>query len=143
LFHTDGYIPVALSQRGQVDTFAASQHVTGDLTLERLFSDRGRIFLRGSPFGETRKNGTPSQNNRTTTTIREVDRGGDWRSKRAGAFSLVAYTGRKEVPNMNRLEGWGSGVEIPYTKPPRSDVASPSFIPSTCCRWTLRYAPPG
>jgi len=93
LFHTDGYIPVPLGLRGTVDSFASSEYITGDLTVERKLSDHGRVFLRGSSFGESRNNGTVLQNNRTT--IRELALGGDWKSDSIGRFSAVGYVDRE------------------------------------------------
>ena len=93
LFHTDGYIPVPLGLRGTADSFASSEYVTGDLTVERKLSDRGRVFLRGSSFGESRNNGTVLQDNRTT--IRELELGGDWKSDSIGQVSGVGYVGRQ------------------------------------------------
>ncbi len=93
LFRTDGYIPVPLALRGKADSFASSEYATGDLTLQRKLGDAGRVFLRGSSFGESRNNGTPLQNNRTT--IREIDLGGDWRSDTLGQFSALGYVGRE------------------------------------------------
>jgi outer membrane receptor protein involved in Fe transport len=93
VFYTDGYIPVPVDQRGTVDSFASSEYATGDLTVERRLSDRGRVFLRGSWFGESRNNGTLLQKNRTT--IRELNGGGDWHSDACGHISLAAYAGRE------------------------------------------------
>lgn len=88
-FHTDGYVLVDEDERGLIDTKAGAEHKTLDLTLERLFSDRGRIFLRGSLFDESRENGTPLQTN--NTYIRQVSLGTDLQSARAGAFSARAF----------------------------------------------------
>jgi len=93
LFRTDGYIAVPSSLRGAVDTPVNSQDASGDLTLERKFSDRGRVFVRGSLFGESRHNGTPLQTN--STTIRELDLGGNWDGHELGAFELHAYASRQ------------------------------------------------
>jgi outer membrane receptor protein involved in Fe transport len=93
MFHTDGYIPVPVDQRGTVDSYASSEYVTGDLTIEHKLSDHGRIFLRGSSFGEARNNGTLLQNNRTTN--RQVNGGGEWHSNSLGSISLAAYAGRE------------------------------------------------
>jgi outer membrane receptor protein involved in Fe transport len=90
-FHTDGYILVDERERGRVDTRAGAEHTTLELTLERLLSDKGRAFIRGSIFGETRENGTPLQQNRTH--IRQAAAGGDWQSQSAGSFSARAYLG--------------------------------------------------
>ncbi|MEN3331088.1 MAG: iron complex outerrane recepter protein [Blastocatellia bacterium] len=83
-FHTDGYIPVNASERGPVDTRAASEHTTLQVGLDRLLADRGRIFARGSLFGESRENGTPLTPNRTH--IRQLALGADWNSERVGAL---------------------------------------------------------
>jgi outer membrane receptor protein involved in Fe transport len=91
LFHTHGYIPVPPEYRGTVDTFANSEHASGDITVERILSNDGRIFVRGSGLGEYRDNGTFLQTN--STTIRQVDAGANWRSDTAGVFSVVAYGG--------------------------------------------------
>jgi outer membrane receptor protein involved in Fe transport len=83
-FHTDGYIPVAERERGPVDTRAASQHSTLTVGLDRLIGERGRVFARGSLFGESRENGTRLTPNRTH--IRQLALGADWDSERVGAI---------------------------------------------------------
>ncbi len=90
-FRTDGYIAVPQSIRGSVDTPVASQYGSGDVRVERFFTDRGRIFLNGSLYGENRQNGTPLQVN--NSTIRELAFGGDYDSKTAGLFTLRLYGG--------------------------------------------------
>jgi outer membrane receptor protein involved in Fe transport len=90
-FHTDGYIIVDEGERGPVDVRAGSEHTTLDLTVERSLSDKGRVFVRGSIFGESRENGTPLQTNRTH--IRQLAIGSDWQSQALGSFSLRAYGG--------------------------------------------------
>jgi outer membrane receptor protein involved in Fe transport len=90
-FRTDGYIAVPQSIRGSVDTPVASQYGTGDVRVERLFTDRGRIFLNGSLYGENRQNGTPLQVN--DTTLRQLTLGTDYDSKAAGLFTLRLYGG--------------------------------------------------
>jgi len=90
-FRTDGYTAVPQSVRGLVDTPVASQYGTGDVRVERLFTDRGRIFLNGSLYGENRQNGTPLQVN--NTTIRQLAFGTDYDSKAAGLFTLRLYGG--------------------------------------------------
>jgi outer membrane receptor protein involved in Fe transport len=88
-FHTGGYILVDETQRGRVDTRAGAEHTVLELTLERLISDRGRIFARGSVFDESRKNGTPVQTN--NTYIRHLALGTDLFSSRAGALRARAF----------------------------------------------------
>jgi outer membrane receptor protein involved in Fe transport len=63
------------------------------LTVKRELSDRGRVFLRGSSFGESRNNGTVLQDNRTT--IRELELGSEWKSDSIGQVSAVGYVGRQ------------------------------------------------
>ena len=88
-FHTDGYVLVDETQRGRVDTKAGAEHKTVELTIERLISDRGRAFVRGSIFDESRENGTPLQTN--NTYIRQLSIGNDLQSVRAGAFSARVF----------------------------------------------------
>ncbi len=88
-FHTDGYVIVDPDQRGRVDTPATSEYSALDLTLARLLSDKGRVFVSGSVFGESRENGTPLQLNRTH--IRQLAAGIDWQSASIGAFGLRTY----------------------------------------------------
>ena len=95
LFRTDGYIAVPSDLRGTVDTPVNSQDASGDLTLQRKFGDRGSLFVRGSLFGESRHNGTPLQTN--STTIRELDLGGNWDAHQFGAFQLHAYVTRQSL----------------------------------------------
>lgn len=90
-FHTDGYILVDERERGRVDTRAGAEHTALELTLERLFSDRGRAFIRGSVFGESRENGTPLQQNRTH--VRQLAVGGDWQERSIGSVLARAYGG--------------------------------------------------
>src|SRR5271165_175667 len=90
-FRTDGYIAVPQGIRGSVDTPVASQYGSGTYKVERLLSDRGRIFLEGSIYGENRNNGTPLQVN--NSTIRQLALGTDYNSKAAGLFTLRFYGG--------------------------------------------------
>jgi len=90
-FNTDGYIDVPANIRGSVDTPVSSEHATGEVKVERLFGDRGRVFLDGSLYGEHRDNGTPLQIN--ATTLRELGFGTDWQSARAGIFTLRLFGG--------------------------------------------------
>jgi len=90
VFHTDGYVIVDERERGLVDTRAGGEHTTLDLTLERLLSDKGRVFARGALFGESRENGTPLQTNRTH--IRQLALGADWQSQKVGSVSARVYS---------------------------------------------------
>jgi len=88
-FHTDGYVLVDEDERGLVDTKAGSEHTTVDLTLERLIADKGRVFLRGALFDESRENGTPQQTN--STYIRQLSAGTDLQYPRMGSFLARAF----------------------------------------------------
>ena len=84
VLRTDGYVLVPESQRGNVDIDANARHAAIDATIERLFGDSARAFLRGSHYDESRQNGTPLQLN--DTAFRQLALGVD-----AGAFLLRAY----------------------------------------------------
>jgi len=90
-FRTDGYIPVPAELRGTVDRQANVQYGTGNLRIERLFGERGRVFLNGEMYGEDRQNGTAVQLN--DTTIRQLAFGTDYDSAKAGLFTLRLYGG--------------------------------------------------
>lgn len=92
-FSTDGYIPVVLNLRGPVDTFANSEHNSGDLLLQRQSND-ARIFLRGQLYGETRQNGTQLQVNQAT--VRQLEAGGDWKGS-FGTLALRAFGGTENL----------------------------------------------
>ena len=68
-----------------------SQYGSGTVRLKRIFSDRGRMFLNGSLYGEDRNNGTPLQVN--NTTVRQLALGTDWNSREVGLFTLRLYGG--------------------------------------------------
>ena len=86
IFRTDGYVLVPEDQRGVIDTPAASRYSVVNLRIERSVAQNGRIFGTASFFGESRKNGTPLQTNRTH--IRQFVLGGESGSK------LGSVTGR-------------------------------------------------
>lgn len=92
-YQTDGYIAVPPSQRGPVDSPVASSALSGMLELTRSLGERGQLFVRGSGFGESGKNGTPLQNN--NTTIPELDLGMDWGSGELGSFAARLYGSRE------------------------------------------------
>jgi outer membrane receptor protein involved in Fe transport len=91
--YTDGYIPVPQSYRGPVDTYADSEHQSGDLLLERQ-SKGSRVFLRGQLYGESRQNGTQLQVNQAT--VRQLETGGDWNGS-FGAVSLRVFGGTENL----------------------------------------------
>jgi outer membrane receptor protein involved in Fe transport len=90
-YRTNGYIEVPSNLRGTVDTDANVQYGSGNVKLERLFGDRGRMFLNGELYGEDRQNGTQLQIN--DTTIRQLAFGTDYDSASAGLFTLRLYGG--------------------------------------------------
>lgn len=89
-FSTDGYIPVPSNLRGPADTYANSEHRSGDLLLEHQ-STASRLFLRGSLYGESRQNGTQLQVNQAT--VRQLQVGGDWNLRSVGALTLRIFGG--------------------------------------------------
>lgn len=93
-FHTNGYVSVLPPLAGTVDTPVASEHLDGEFTLQRMFTDHGRVFARGTIFEEARKNGTPLQNN--DTRLRQLAVGADWQSAAAGAWTLRVYGGPED-----------------------------------------------
>jgi len=84
---TDGYVPAEESARGPVDVASGSSRKAADLTVERLDS-RGRLFARGSFYGEDRGNGTRLQIN--DTRIGQVTTGGE-RLVAGGTLSVRAF----------------------------------------------------
>ena len=73
------------AERGAVDTEAAARYATADLTVDRTLPG-GRAFVRGRFFGESRKNGTPLQTNRTH--VNQVVAGADTSGPRLGQASV-------------------------------------------------------
>jgi outer membrane receptor protein involved in Fe transport len=84
IFRTDGYILVPKAQRGLIDTAAGSRDAVMNVRVERRLSQAGRLFGTASFFGESRKNGTPLQTNRTH--LRQFAIGGEFDSETAGVF---------------------------------------------------------
>jgi outer membrane receptor protein involved in Fe transport len=91
VFSTDGYVLVSPSERGPVDTRAASRNLAGTIRIERWFGPNRQVFGTGSLFGESRENGTPLQTNRTH--IRQFSFGGEITSVKAGSFNARVYGG--------------------------------------------------
>jgi len=86
---TGGYVLVPVDQRGSVDTDAGTADLSGTVEVLRNLGEQGRFFVRGSGFGESRRNGTTRQVN--DTTIPEVDMGLDWSTRETGSFSARLY----------------------------------------------------
>ncbi|HEY1262373.1 MAG TPA: TonB-dependent receptor [Terriglobales bacterium] len=89
LFHTDGYIPVPVPERGSVDTVANSEHAAVEVTLGRNFGQHDRVFGRGSFFTESRQNGTLIQNN--DTRLAQGVLGANTQSDSLGWFSARLF----------------------------------------------------
>ncbi len=85
---TDGYVLVDEAERGTVDTEAGVGYATADLTVDRTIPG-GRAFVRGRFFGESRKNGTPLQTNRTH--VDQVVAGADAGGPSLGQASVRLY----------------------------------------------------
>jgi len=91
IFRTDGYVLIPEAQRGLVDTAAGSRDAVMNLRIERRLSQAGRLFATAAFFGESRKNGTPLQTNRTH--LRQFTFGGEFASETVGAFVSRAWGG--------------------------------------------------
>jgi outer membrane receptor protein involved in Fe transport len=130
-FATDGYVLVDERERGPVDTPAASRGASGELYVERQFGRGLRLSARASSYGESRRNGTPLQFNRTH--VRELVAGGDWEpnDRRAGLFTLRAYASAQvldqsftavsndrsaeTLTRLQRVPAQGSGVSLQWS----------------------------
>ncbi|HEX8556492.1 MAG TPA: TonB-dependent receptor, partial [Pyrinomonadaceae bacterium] len=88
-FGAGGYVLVDPRERGPVDTPAASRNAYGELYVRREFAGGLHAFARPSHFGESRRNGTPLQFNRTH--VRQLAAGLSWDTRRAGLFDLRAH----------------------------------------------------
>ena len=94
-FNTNGYQPLAASERGAVDTVVNSEHRTGDLLLERLFGGNARAFLGGSYYQEARQNGTVLQVN--SADLRQLRTGADFTSRKLGSFGVRLFGGTESL----------------------------------------------
>lgn len=94
-FHTDGYRLVREEQRGAVDTDAGSEHKTFEARGQRKLGDDDLVFARWSWYGESRRNGTPLQRNRSR--VRQLVLGGEWRSRELGALAVRAFGGTQSL----------------------------------------------
>jgi outer membrane receptor protein involved in Fe transport len=88
-FSTGGYVLTDETERGRVDTPAASRDAAGELYAAREFGFGLKLSARVSYYGESRRNGTPLQFNRTH--LRQLVAGADWNAARVGDFTLRAY----------------------------------------------------
>ncbi|MFL6286695.1 MAG: TonB-dependent receptor [Pyrinomonadaceae bacterium] len=130
-FATDGYVLVDERERGPVDTRAASRGATGELYVERQFVHGLRLSARASSYGESRRNGTPLQFNRTH--IRQLSVGGEWEptDAREGVFTLRAYASTQTLDQsftavsvdrrsetltrLQRVPAEGSGISLQWS----------------------------
>jgi outer membrane receptor protein involved in Fe transport len=90
-FSTDGYVLVSPAEIGPVDTRAGSRNVATTVKIERWFGQNQHVFGTASFFGESRKNGTPLQTNRTH--IHQFSFGGEVKSLKEGHFTARVYGG--------------------------------------------------
>jgi outer membrane receptor protein involved in Fe transport len=90
-FRTDGFVLVPGDVRGPVDDRAGVDFRSDEVTLERRFTERQRVFVRGSYLGEQRQAGLVNEKNHTI--IRQVAAGWGWRPERVGDVSLRVYGG--------------------------------------------------
>jgi outer membrane receptor protein involved in Fe transport len=90
-FSTRGYPIVDARERGTVDVAAGARNAALDFKLERKLSETARAFIRAAYFGESRRNGTPLQTNRTH--LRQFSAGGDWQNARVGTLLFRLYGG--------------------------------------------------
>ncbi|MBI4164829.1 MAG: TonB-dependent receptor [Acidobacteria bacterium] len=74
-----------------MDTRASSRHATASFRLERIVSERLRVFGEASILEESRENGTDLQTN--GTRLRRLIAGADWQSNTLGAVTLRAFGG--------------------------------------------------
>ena len=89
VFDTGGYVGVAPSERGPIDSPLTTRHDAVDVTLERGDPEVGRVFVRGNYFDESRGNGTPLQTNDTRMT--QMTAGADWPDVGGGEASVRVY----------------------------------------------------
>ena len=129
-FSTDGYILVDPRERGRVDTPAASRNAYGELFVRRNFANGLFFFARASHFGESRRNGTPQQFNRTH--IRQLAAGAAWSTTRAGLFDLRAHASTQvfdqsftavaadraseTLTRLQRVPAQGSGLTLQWSR---------------------------
>jgi outer membrane receptor protein involved in Fe transport len=138
-FANGGYVLVDPRERGPVDTPAASRNAYGELYVRRNFANGLFFFVRPSYFGESRRNGTPQQFNRTH--VRQLAAGVSWATTRAGLFDLRAHASTQvfdqsftsvaadrasETPTrLQRVPAQGSGLSFQWS---RSAGARHAFV---------------
>ena len=129
-FNTGGYVLVDERERGPVDTPAASRWRNGELYVRRNFANGLFVFARPSYYGESRRNGTPQQFNRTH--IRQLVAGVSWDTTRAGLFDLRAHASTQvldqsftavsadraseTLTRLQRVPAQGSGLSLQWAR---------------------------
>src|SRR5438105_4306557 len=130
-FSTGGYVLTDHAARGRADTPAASRFAYGEAYAAREFSAGLKLSARASYYGESRRNGTPLQFNRTH--IRQLIAGGDWGTARAGDFALRAYASTEvfdqsftsvsadrngeTLTRLQRVPAQGVGISLQWSRP--------------------------
>jgi outer membrane receptor protein involved in Fe transport len=130
-FSTVGYRLVDPRERGSVDTRASSRSAYGELYVGRSFAGGLSVFARPSHFGESRRNGTPLQFNRTH--LRQLAAGASWATTRAGLFDLRAHASAQvfdqsftavaadrageTLTRLQRVPAQGSGLSLQWSRP--------------------------
>ncbi|MDT5272280.1 MAG: iron complex outerrane recepter protein [Acidobacteriota bacterium] len=129
-FSTGGYVLVDKRERGRVDTPAASRNAYGDLYVGRDITKGLHVFARPSYYGESRRNGTPLQFNRTH--LRQFAAGMTWDSTRVGVFDLRAHgsaqvfdqsftsiaadRASEALTRLQRVPAQGSGLSLQWSR---------------------------
>ena len=129
-FSTGGYVLVDGRERGSVDTPAASRNAYGELYAGRRLARGLRVFARPSYYGESRRNGTPLQFNRTH--VRQLAAGLTWETTRAGVLGLRAHgstqvfdqsftavaAGRagETLTRLQRVPAQGAGLSLQWSR---------------------------
>jgi outer membrane receptor protein involved in Fe transport len=129
-FSTGGYVLVDERERGRVDTHAASRNAYGELYVGRDLARGLHLFARPSHYGESRRNGTPQQFNRTH--VRQLAAGATWETSGAGLFDLRAHAsaqvfdqsftavaaGRasETLTRLQRVPAQGSGLSVQWSR---------------------------
>lgn len=85
---TNGFVQLAPSQRGPIDTASNMHGQNGLMDLDRAEGPL-RLFVRGSGFNEARDNGTPYQKN--GTRLWRYATGADWQAPRNATATLRLY----------------------------------------------------
>lgn len=129
-FSSGGYVLVDGRERGRVDTPAASRNAYGELYVERSLGRGLHVFARPSSYGESRRNGTPLQFNRTH--IRQLAAGLTWDNSGAGLFDLrvhastqvfdqsftavAADRASETLTRLQRVPAQGAGLSLQWSR---------------------------